>query len=222
MWIFFAFLSALTNATVADELTCDRTPHVSEAFWRFALCYGCQTTHQIASYVCQWAWLLLRLCCMIGAFHTICSMTFWTWMKWMFVFFSWTCLMPMTLMETQCFFFHSWPTEIRCSIKNPTLVDASLAALSISHTDSGVVWFQVITALSAPVAAGSFQVWQHLYVLNEREVSLMLALQMCWCVLWDQWNGLVIFNQMSWQIYSPPLRGLLTLWRSTLAPLRSR
>lgn len=120
-------------------------------------------------------------------------------------------------------FVHSWPTESRCSVKNPTLVDASLAALKITHMDSGVVRCQVISALSAPCSRWQFSgVEIFKCVLTEREVSLMLALQMCWCVLWDQWNDLGIFNQMSWQIYSPPLRGWLTLWRSTLEPPRSR
>lgn len=115
-------------------------------------------------YVCQWAWLLLRLCCMMGAFLAIYSMTFWTWMKWMGFFF-------LNMCNTNGFngnrvFVHSWPTKLRCSIKNPTLVDA---ALNIIHTDSGVVRFPVITARPAPVDTGSFQVWKHLNVSSTRE-----------------------------------------------------
>lgn len=164
-------------------------------------------------YVCQWAWLLLQLCCMIGAFLAICSMTFWTWMKWMIFFLN---VFNANDFNGNTGFVHSWPTELRCSVKNPTLVDHHTygfrsGAVSGDHSSvsacrrwqfSGVETFKL--------------------VLNEREVSLMLAPQMCWCVLWDQWSGLVIFNQMSWQIYSPPHREWLTLWRGTLAPPRSR
>lgn len=209
-----------TDATVADEMTRERTPHVPEAFWQFALCCGRLTTRQIASLRLSVSLITFPSLLYDGSFpcNMFCDLLDLNEMD---VFFF------LNLFNANDFngntVFHSWPTELRCSVKNPTLVDASLAALNITHTNSGVVRCQVISALSAPCSRWQFSgVETFKCVFNEREVSLMLTLQMCWCVLWDQWNGLVIFNQMSWQIYSTPLRGWLTLWRGTLAPPRSR
>lgn len=131
-------------------------------------------------YVCQWAWLLFRLCCMMGAFLAICSVTFWTWMKWIFF--------PLNMFNAIDFngntiFVHPWPTEWGCSVKDATFLDASVAALNITCTDSGVIRFQVITALAASCSRWQFSdVETFKRVLSEREVSLMSVLQMCWCV----------------------------------------
>lgn len=154
-------------------------------------------------YVCQCAWLLLRLCCMIGAFLAIwpCGLE---WNRCFFFFLK--CLTPMALMETQCLFICDNRVKMVRVSCGPQLTYTD--SVSGDHSSVSTWQFSGVEAFKC--------------VLNKRESSLMLALQTCWCVLWDQWSGLVIFNQMSWQIYSPPLRGLLTLWRGTLALPRSR